>query len=127
MKKILLLCIVVSGMAVLLNSCEKATIDSGSTSKPYDPNAAVDTVYFSTDILPIITSNCAGCHTSQVPVLGASVAYTNIMNGYIVAGSPSTSSLYLKLTELTSSHVGRSTAAQQDLFYQWIIQGALNN
>ena len=57
MKKILFLCLMTSGIALLFNSCEKATIDSGSFSKVYDPNAAVDTVYFSTDILPIFTAN----------------------------------------------------------------------
>jgi hypothetical protein len=127
MKKILFLCLMASGMALLFNSCEKATIDSGSFSKPYDPNAAVDTVYFSTDILPILTGNCGSCHASQNPVLGASVAYSNLMNGYVDAGSPSTSELYIKLTDLNSSHISRSTAPQQELIYNWILQGALNN
>jgi hypothetical protein len=127
MKKILFLCFMSSSMAMLFNSCEKATIDSGSFSKPYDPNAAVDTVYFNTDILPILTSNCIGCHTSQNPVMEATVAYDNLMNGYVVAGSPSTSPLYIKLTDLNSSHVGRSTGAQQELIFNWISQGALNN
>jgi hypothetical protein len=127
MKKILFLCLLTSGIAILFNSCEKATIDSGSYSKVYDPNAVVPTVYFSTDILPILSANCIGCHNSQTPVLESSVAYTNLMNGYVVAGSPSTSPLYIKLTDLNSSHISRSTAPQQELIYNWILQGALNN
>lgn len=127
MKKILFYSIVISSIALLFYSCEKATIDNGSFSKIYDPSAPIDSVHFSTDIQPIFASNCVGCHTSQVPVLEASVAYANIMNGYVVAGSPSTSSLYIKLTDLNSSHVSRATQPQKDKIHDWISQGAVNN
>jgi hypothetical protein len=127
MKKLLLLSVIVCGVAIFFSSCEKATIDSGSFSKIYDPSAPIDSVHFSADIMPILTGNCVTCHSgSQVPVMDASI-YTNLMNGYIVAGSPSTSPLYIKLTDLNSSHVNRATSPQKDLIFTWISQGALNN
>jgi hypothetical protein len=127
MKKFLFLCFMSGSMALLFNSCEKATIDQGSTTVPYDPNAVVQTMHFGTDILPIFSSNCISCHNSQTPVLEASVAYANLMNGYVVAGSPSTSLLYEKLTSTNTTHLGRSSEAQQEKIRLWISQGALNN
>jgi hypothetical protein len=127
MKKILFLCFVAGSMTVLFNSCEKATIDQGSSSIPYDPNAPVQTMHFSADILPIFSSNCMSCHNTQTPVLEAGVAYDNLMNGYVVAGSPSTSLLYEKLTATNTTHLGRSSEAQQEKIRLWISQGALNN
>ncbi|MEI6852731.1 MAG: hypothetical protein WCL06_07795 [Bacteroidota bacterium] len=127
MKKLLVLSIMACGFIMLFNSCEKATIDQGSSSKPYDPNAVIPTMHFSTDILPIFSSNCIGCHNSQTPVMEASVAYDNLMNGYVTAGDPANSLLYQKLTSVTSSHVGRSSEAQQEKIFNWITQGALNN
>jgi hypothetical protein len=84
-------------------------------------------MYFATDILPIFSSNCNSCHNSQAPVLDAGVAYDNLMNGYVTAGDPAASSLYTKLTELNSTHLGRSSEAQQEKIFNWITQGALNN
>lgn len=127
MRKILFVSLLAICATLCLCSCEKATIDQGSSNVAYDPNAPLDSVFFSTDILPIFASNCASCHTSQVPVLEASVAYSNVLNGYVDAGAPSTSILYLKLTSPGSTHEGRSTQAQQDLIFQWINQGGLNN
>lgn len=127
MKKTLFFCMMVISTVMLFNSCEKATIDQGSSKIPYDPNAPVDTVYFNADIIPIFSSNCTSCHASHAPILEASVAYTNLMNGYVSAGLPSASSLYVKLTDVSSDHLGRSTQSQQDKIFQWISQGALNN
>lgn len=127
MKKILFYCIMVSGFTIFLSSCEKATIDNGSYSKVYDPDAPIDTVFYNAEIQPIFESNCNGCHNSQVPILEAGVSYDNLMNGYVVPFSPSTSELYLKLTELTDGHYNRANQTQKDLIYSWISQGALNN
>jgi hypothetical protein len=127
MKKIFFLCIMASSMFIFFNSCEKAIIDQGSTKVPYDPNAIIQHVHFSTDILPIFASKCIGCHNSQIPVLEPGVAYANLLNGFVTPGSPTTSTLYLHLTDVNSTHVGRSSAADQENIFNWISQGALNN
>ncbi len=111
---------------IVLFSCEKKSIEFEKTITPINNT---DTIHFTADIIPIFTSKCAGCHGlgGQNPVLDAAVAYQNIMNGYVVAGSPSTSPLYLKLSTSGSSHEGRSSATEQGKISQWISQGAKNN
>ncbi len=120
MKKILFFCLIASGMVVLFNSCEKATIDQGSTS--INLNAPVDSVYFAADILPILSSNCVSCHSSQTPIMEASVAYANILTK-VTIGSPETSVFYLKLTSVGTPHYSRASEAQKDKIYYWIKQG----
>jgi hypothetical protein len=132
MKKILFLCFMASGMAVIFNSCEKATIDQGSFSKVYDPSAPVDSVRFSTGILPIFTSDCIMCHGDggSNPELTASEAYSNLTatpGQYINLTSPASSHLYLHITEIPNSHGGGIKAAAGEKILTWIQQGALNN
>ena len=111
---------------VIFYGCEKKTIDFGTTVK--QRNASNDTIHFATQIIPIFASNCTGCHNSQTPILEASVAYADLTSGgYYNVSSPAQSKIYVKLSSTTSTHVGRSTPAQQDLILQWITQGAKNN
>jgi hypothetical protein len=111
---------------VIFYGCEKKTIDFGTTVKPR--NASTDTVHFATQIIPIFTSNCNGCHNSQTPILESSVAYANLTSGgYYNVSSPAESKLYVKLNSTSSTHASKSTPAQQDLILQWITQGAKNN
>jgi hypothetical protein len=111
---------------VIFYGCEKKTIDFGTTVKPR--NASTDTVHFATQIIPIFTSNCNGCHNSQTPILEPGVAYADLNSGgYINVADPEESLLYEKLHMSTSTHASKSTPAQQDLILQWITQGAKNN
>jgi hypothetical protein len=132
MKKILFLCFMAIGMAMLFNSCEKATIDSGSYSKVYDPNAPVDTVHFSTDIIPIFNSDCIMCHGDggTYPELVATEAYANLTatpGEFIDLTNPPASHLYVHITEIPNSHGGGIKAAAGDKILIWIQQGAKNN
>jgi hypothetical protein len=111
---------------VIFLSCEKKTIE---LEKTVTPRNTTDTIHFTADIIPIFVAKCNGCHGSggQNPVMEVAVAYQNVMNGYVTAGSPSTSSLYLKLTETGGSHEGRSSVTELGKISQWITQGAKNN
>lgn len=111
---------------IMLNSCEKKTIEFEKT---VTPRYSTDTIHFAADIIPIFTAKCTGCHGNggQDPVLTSTVAYQNVMNGYVNVGSPANSILYTKLSAAGSSHDGRSTATEQGKILQWITQGAHNN
>ena len=132
MKKIFLLCIMVSGMIILFNSCEKATIDQGSYTKVYDPTAPVDSVRFSTVILPIFTSDCIMCHGDggTTPELTANEAYGNLTatpGEYINLAQPAQSLLYVHITEIPNSHGGGLKTSAGEKILTWIQQGARNN
>ncbi len=111
-----------------------------------DPDSGVDTVSFASDVQPILNSSCAltGCHIDGMSAGGFSLGtlgnstYSATRNGtgdngaIIVAGSGSTSNLYLKTTSSPpfggQMPVGGSiTSAQQLILKNWIDQGALDN
>jgi hypothetical protein len=111
-----------------MNACERAYVDLGSTDKPL--NGSSEPVFFQADIIPILSGNCTGCHGTggQSPVLEASVAYDNLTGGgYINTAAPSSSPLYVKLTESGSSHINKCSDGDKDKILGWISQGALNN
>lgn len=94
-----------------------------------------DSVYFTQDILPILTSNCAmsGCHNVQSHEEGVILNnYTNTRNtGKINLSSPSNSKLYrvLNMTggdRMPPSPMAALPVAQRALILKWIQQGALN-
>lgn len=94
-----------------------------------------DSVYFTQQILPILTSNCAmsGCHNAQSHEEGVILDnYTNTRNtGKINLSSPSTSKLYRVLNYTNGDRMPPSPAsllptAQRALILKWIQQGALN-
>ena len=90
-----------------------------------------ETVYFSTDIQPIFTANCAGCHNTggRAPDLSAGKAYQSIGNAkYINVSSPEQSLIYAYPGPGTSTHTQKKyTAAQAQLILVWIQEGAKNN
>ncbi|HCE54317.1 MAG TPA: hypothetical protein DER05_04605 [Lutibacter sp.] len=88
-------------------------------------------VSFTTDIQPIFTANCAGCHTASLaPDLRQGNAYAAIVNGtFIVPNSIDNSVLYQRL--IGNGNLmppsGPLTAAKLNLVKSWIEQGAKNN
>ncbi len=95
-----------------------------------------DTVYFVSEILPLINSNCAtsGCHDAQTAEHGVVLTdYVNIYNtGEIKAGDPVESELYEVLSESGDDRMPPSPQAaftneQKELVRKWISQGAKNN
>ncbi len=112
--------------------CEKASIDLGSGDIPYNPAAPMDSVRFSTDIIPIFNTNCVSCHApgATSPDLTPANAYNSlapIPGQYINLANPASSLLYTYLSETTSSHYGIATQAEQEKILTWIQQGAKNN
>jgi uncharacterized membrane protein len=91
-------------------------------------------VYFNTDILPIINSNCAmsGCHDPATAKEGVVLNnYANIMNtGRVIPYSPGSSNIYREITTTSAKDImppapkPRLSAAQIALIAKWINQGA---
>lgn len=88
-----------------------------------DPEAPA--VSFSTDILPILTAKCILCHSTQAPTMGASVAFTQLVPGYVNKTAPSSSKLYTVPT--SGTHGATVSSAQGALILRWITEGANNN
>lgn len=96
-----------------------------------------DSVYFQSQILPLLVSNCAksGCHTVEDHQEGVILNnYSNVMNtGDIDPGRADHSDLYEVLTEsdpdkrMPPPPAAPLTSAQIGLIGQWINQGANNN
>ena len=95
-----------------------------------------DTVYFQSEILPLIRSNCAmsGCHDAGSKQDGVELTnYDKIMQtGKIKPGDPSDSELYEVITESDPDKVmppppASLTAEQKNAIRIWILQGAKNN
>jgi hypothetical protein len=91
-----------------------------------------DTVYFQNKVLPLLNSGCAfsGCHDAASHKSGVTlISYNSITGtGGVKPGNPAKSKLY---TELSNGMPPRGypafTAAQKDIIFKWIAQGALNN
>ncbi len=131
MKKIIITGLI--GISLLICSCtHEIPVDpaepSGSPSTPAPPSVpaagktcSADTVYFSNDVLPLITSNCSmpACHGgSRSPRLSN---YTQIKNNQ--------GDILEQITrgEMPIAPVGLLTTAQIKLFNKWISQGSKNN
>jgi hypothetical protein len=100
-----------------------------------DAPAITATVNFSTDIVPLLTTNCAksGCHNGTIsPDLTAANAYNSLVDGNLVSTStPANSLVYLWLTgkEAATMPLGASNNPSNINGYilAWITQGAENN
>ena len=104
---------------VLLYSCEQY----GYEQEVINP---VDTVHFSTQIQPIFTNNCIGCHNgSRNPDLREGNSYASLRTGGYVDQPAETSRLYRQIT--SASHFSRTLPAEKQLILIWIQQGALKN
>lgn len=98
---------------------------------------SADTVYFQNKVLPLIISSCAksGCHDAISQQDGIQLtSYQTIMNsGIVAAGNPNGSDMYEVITETDPTKImppppsSPLTAAEKDLIFKWILQGARNN
>ena len=102
-----------------LSSCEKVSFAPPAV----DPNAVW---HFQTDIQPIFTANCIGCHNSnRLPDLREGKSYLSLTKGGYVKLPAATSRLYIRIT--TGDHVPRTTDVNKLKILYWITQGAQNN
>lgn len=95
-----------------------------------------DSVYFTQQVLPILTSNCAmsGCHDAASHEEGVVLDnYTNVRNtGKIKLTNPADSKIYKVLNDtdpndrMPPAPAAPLTADQKALILKWIQQGALN-
>ena len=106
------------------------TNNTTSTTKQCSP----DTVYFTNDILPLISSSCAstGCHDAISRREGVVLTtYANIKS-YVAVGKATSSTLYKVITRTDNERMPPPPAAawtsdQINMLAKWINQGALEN
>ena len=108
----------------LLFGCEKYSFGP--------PILPPKTYSFQTDIQPIFTSKCIGCHGSgkQQPTLQDGLSYASLTGGGFISSdpenSPETSILYQQITT-GPGHTSILNDLQKLSILEWIRQGALNN
>ena len=97
---------------------------------------SLEKVSYSTDIQPIILSNCtqSGCHGNTYNETFKLVTYNDLItHTEVKAGSPKSSKLYSVIRSYNPEEIMPSepneplTDKQIQLIYVWIGQGALNN
>ena len=125
MKKIFQILLIVGG-GLLMNSCYYDELQEKVIPElpvdPDDPNYVE--IKFATQIQPIFTSNCVGCHnTSRNPDLREGFARSSLIPQYVTASNADASPLYIKLA---GGHQGLATD-KITLIKTWINQGAKNN
>jgi hypothetical protein len=94
---------------------------------------STDTVYFTNDILPLISSNCAmaHCHDGGPQEGGFALNTYATIHGRVSTTTPTRSSLYTVLSKTGEEFMPRGgtpfTDAQKAMVLKWIQQGAKNN
>lgn len=107
------------------------------------PGEAIDTAYFSTEVVPIFTQHCWTCHPDMAGLdLGATMAYSNLVNVTstnhapairIVPGDPMASVLWHKVSQSPTYGLNMppngTFLSNEELqtIRDWIEQGALDN
>lgn len=129
MKRLLQLAMMTIIIAAL-SSCEYDFVQPEPTPEPPSPT---DTIYFSTDVVPIWDNNgCTNCHkpngVSQLDLTAAD-AYNSLTSlGLYNVGSPESSKIYTFPYPGTGEHNNHySSEAEAEIILQWITQGAMNN
>jgi hypothetical protein len=109
---------------------------NNGSNNPVTSTCDPDSVYFESQVLPLLVSNCAksGCHSVQDHEDGVVLNnYANVMaTGDVDPGRPGNSDLYKVLIENDPDDrmpldLPPLSPAQIDLVYRWIAQGAQNN
>jgi mono/diheme cytochrome c family protein len=125
MKKIFQILLIVGG-GLLMNSCYYDELQEKVIPElpvdPDDPNYVE--IKFATQIQPIFTSSCVGCHNaSRNPDLREGFARSALIPQYVTASNADASPLYIKLA---GGHQNLATD-KITLIKTWINQGAKNN
>ncbi len=107
------------------------------------PGEAIDTAYFSTEVVPIFIQHCWTCHPDMGGLdLGATMAFSNLVNVTstnhapavrVVPGDPMASVLWHKVSQSPTYGLNMppngTFLSNEELqtIRDWIEQGALNN
>jgi Planctomycete cytochrome C len=130
---------VLGAVILFFSQCvHEPVIPTGDGNPPKTGTCDPDTVYFQNDILPLLSSNCAGtnCHDTKSAQGGVILDnYDNIITtGEIKPGQPTDNSIYETVTSSDSNTLMPPPATglvfnqdQIDMITKWISQGALNN
>lgn len=105
---------------------------------PVTPTVYSETIFFSTDISPMLQQNCVQqCHNQQHPKLDLrpQVSYDQLLTlgvsaPYVNTTNPNQSLLYLHLAGVYTLMPEGGPALSQgkiDSVFTWVTQGALNN
>ena len=131
----------------LLASCGGSSNDDESHIQQNVCNLEINTISFSSHVIPIFNDNCLECHMlgtsfSQYPYLTTENAYYNLVTNpilslssipYVVSGDPENSLIYQKIIgdERAGQQMPLSrtplTADEICIIGKWIEQGAKNN
>jgi hypothetical protein len=128
MKKLIIIAglIVMMVTGVSITGCYKDIITPTITQSGPPPS-----VSFGTQILPILTTNCAksGCHVpgSQVPYMDSAEAYKDLINGGFVNTVVANQSIIYQELDGGPMQVNIPSQADINLIYYWIENGAPNN
>lgn len=123
------------GTLVFTASCEHEPDIVGATPPVIENNCNPDSVYFETEVLPLLVSSCgiSGCHDAGTAEEGVVIRdYASIMRE-VKAGNPSDSELFEVITksnpEKRMPPAPRQALSQAhiDKIEKWINQGAQNN
>ncbi len=125
-------------------ACKHSPLTGEEPTDPNNPNTPTtgvpcspDSVYFETQVLPMLISNCArsGCHDATTRAEGIVLTdYQQIMTtGKVKPGNPADSKIYKTIIDtrpdkrMPPPPSAPLTAEQQALLRKWIEQGARNN
>ena len=95
-----------------------------------DPDGPPQSVSFTTQLVPILSSKCAisGCHVSggHKPYLSSDISYKELMNGgFVNTIIPKESIIYKEINGDMQTNI--PSAIDRQLIYDWIRNGAPNN
>jgi len=118
----------------ILKSTSVSGTGGGGGIPPAVSGCSPDSVYFVSEILPIISSNCtmSGCHDNITHADGVNLtAYDKIVR-YVKPGNAVDSKLYEVIIKTNSDRMPPApmiplTQVQKDKIKKWINQGAKNN
>lgn len=126
-KNLILLLTIVAGV-FYFSSCEKYTyiVDKRIPVIDTTGNDTTNLVKFATEIQPVFTAKCIGCHKgTRNPDLREGNSYAALTDGGYV-NQPATGSKLYKMM-ISGSHSSLSTQEDKNKILLWISQGAKNN
>lgn len=118
-----------AALVLALGACKYTFIEEAELPPVDGGGNGEETVSFATDVLPILTANCATCHATRNPVLTSSEAYKSLATSkYVNVTTPSQSYLIQHVGPSSTAHTQKHfTTAQATVVLTWIAEGAKNN
>ena len=127
MKRLFIYTCLLFFIGIALAGCYKDIIFPETVADPDGPPQAVS---FKDQLMPLLNSKCAlsGCHVSGAhkPYMTTGISYQEIVNGgFVNTLVPKESIIYKKINGEMKEFI--PSAADRQLLYDWIRNGAPNN